>query len=162
VLAHCTAIGKLLLAHLPDGERHRAVSRIKLRPRRARNTIASRRALLTQLQAIRGESVVTAEEEYAPGVCSIAAPIRSACGEVCAALGMDADRSVISLEDLVGALGSHLISTTDRVSARLGYRREDERHDIGFGAPQLPGAAVTRGGAVGPPSGRQAQSGGRR
>jgi hypothetical protein len=33
---------------------------------------------------------------------------------------------MISLEELVDALGPHLVSTADRVSARLGYRRDDE------------------------------------
>jgi hypothetical protein len=28
---------------------------------------------------------------------------------------------------MVSALGPHLISTADRISARLGYRRPDER-----------------------------------
>jgi hypothetical protein len=32
----------------------------------------------------------------------------------------------IALEELAGALGPHLISTADRISARLGYRRESE------------------------------------
>jgi DNA-binding IclR family transcriptional regulator len=164
--AHCTAIGKLLLADLPHSERHRTVSQIKLRPRRTRNTIASRRALHDELQAIHTESMVTADEEYAPGVYSIAAPIRSACGEVCAALGMDADSSIISLKDLVDALGPHLISTAGRVSARLGYRREDERHDLGFGAPQPTGvsesASAAQRAAAHSSVGPQRNSGGRR
>jgi len=33
---------------------------------------------------------------------------------------------MISLEELVDALGPHLIATADRISARLGYRRDDE------------------------------------
>jgi hypothetical protein len=28
----------------------------------------------------------------------------------------------------VDALGPHLVSTADRISARLGYRRDDERN----------------------------------
>jgi hypothetical protein len=36
---------------------------------------------------------------------------------------------MISLEELVEHLGPHLIATADRISARLGYRREDERAD---------------------------------
>jgi hypothetical protein len=33
---------------------------------------------------------------------------------------------LITLEELVDALGPHLVSTADRISARLGYRRDDE------------------------------------
>jgi len=34
---------------------------------------------------------------------------------------------MISLEEMVDALTPHLVSTADRISARLGYRRADER-----------------------------------
>jgi hypothetical protein len=33
---------------------------------------------------------------------------------------------MIALGELVHALTPHLVSTADRVSARLGYRRDDE------------------------------------
>jgi DNA-binding IclR family transcriptional regulator len=45
---------------------------------------------------------------------------------VVAAVNMAAHSSMISLGELVDALGPHLISTADRISARLGYRRADE------------------------------------
>ena len=44
-----------------------------------------------------------------------------------AAVNMAAHSSMISLEELVDALGPHLVSTADRISARLGFRRDDER-----------------------------------
>ncbi len=45
---------------------------------------------------------------------------------VVAAVNLAAHSSMISLEELVDALGPHLVSTADRISARLGYRRDDE------------------------------------
>jgi DNA-binding IclR family transcriptional regulator len=39
---------------------------------------------------------------------------------------MAADSSMISLEELADALGPHLRASADRISARLGYRRDDE------------------------------------
>jgi hypothetical protein len=33
---------------------------------------------------------------------------------------------MIALEELAAALGPHVISIADRISARLGYRRDDE------------------------------------
>jgi len=47
--------------------------------------------------------------------------------DVVTALNLSADASIISLEDLVDALGPPLVSTADRISARLGYRRDDEQ-----------------------------------
>jgi DNA-binding IclR family transcriptional regulator len=53
--------------------------------------------------------------------------VRNEAREVIAAVNMAAHSSMISLGELVDALGPHLVSTADRVSARLGYRRDDER-----------------------------------
>jgi hypothetical protein len=64
------------------------------------------------------------------------APIRSESREVVAAVGMDAHTSMIALVDFIEALGPHLVSTADQVSARLGYRREDERHNAGVALPE--------------------------
>jgi DNA-binding IclR family transcriptional regulator len=45
---------------------------------------------------------------------------------VVAAVSLEADISMITLAELVDALSPHLVSTADRISARLGYRRDDE------------------------------------
>jgi IclR family pca regulon transcriptional regulator len=126
---HCTAPGKLLLAHLPDTEQRRVIAELSF-TKHTPQTITSKTALRAELQGIRGQSLAAAEEELMPGMYSIAAPVRSESREVVAAVGMDAHSSMIALADLVDALGPHLISTADRVSARLGYRRDDELHRL--------------------------------
>jgi IclR family pca regulon transcriptional regulator len=123
--AYCTALGKLLLAHLPEHAQRSVLAETTLR-RRTPDTITSKNALRAELQRIQGQSLVAVEEEFAPGVNSIAAPIRSDSREVVAAVGMDAYVSMIPLAELVEALGPHLIATADKISARLGYRRDDE------------------------------------
>jgi hypothetical protein len=40
---------------------------------------------------------------------------------------MAAHASMISLDELVDAPGPHLVATADHISARLGYRRDDEK-----------------------------------
>jgi IclR family pca regulon transcriptional regulator len=122
---HCTALGKLLLANLPDAEQRSVIAELTL-TKHTPQTITSKTALRAELQEIRGQSLASAEEELVPGMYSIAAPIRSESREVVAAISMDAHASMIALADLIGALGLHLTSTADRVSARLGYRRDDE------------------------------------
>jgi hypothetical protein len=47
--------------------------------------------------------------------------------EVVAAVNIAAHSSMISMEELVDALGPHLVSAADNISARLGYRRDDEQ-----------------------------------
>lgn len=123
---HCCAMGKLLLASLPEEERRRLLGKLTLE-RRGPRTITAKNALRGELARIRGEALVVSEAELAPELHEIAAPVRAETGEVIASVSMQAHGSAISLEQLVEHLGPHLISTADRISARLGYRREDER-----------------------------------
>jgi IclR family pca regulon transcriptional regulator len=83
--------------------------------------------LRDELARIHGEALAVSEEELAPGLYEIAAPVRTETGEVIAAVGMQAHSSMIPLAQLQERLGPHLIATADRISARVGYRREDER-----------------------------------
>ena len=123
--AHCTSLGKLLLAYLPEEERHELLAQMKLN-KRTPNTITSKQALLDELAAIREEGIAVNDEELAAGLYAIAAPIRDEAREVTAAVSLAAQSSMIPLAELVDALSPHLIVTADRVSARLGYRRDDE------------------------------------
>jgi len=124
--AYCTSMGKMLLAYLPEAEQRTLLSDIKL-AKRGPNTITSKKGLRSELEHVRAESFAVNDEELAPGLHSISAPVRSESREVIAAVNMAAHSSMISLEDLVEHLGPHLVSTADRISARLGYRRDDER-----------------------------------
>jgi IclR family transcriptional regulator, pca regulon regulatory protein len=122
----CTAAGKLLLAYLPDGEQRQAVTELKL-SKCGPNTIGSKRALRDDLERIRATGLASEDEELAAGLAGIAAPVRDQGGEVTAALELSAPTALISLRQMVEALGPHVVSTADRISARLGYRRADER-----------------------------------
>lgn len=124
--AYCTAMGKILLANLPDAELHRLLTSMKL-TKRTPNTITSKTALRQELEQIRDEGLAVNDQELAPEVHSIAAPVRDDAREVVAAVNMAAATSAIPLEELVDALSPHLISTASRISGRLGYRRDDER-----------------------------------
>jgi IclR family transcriptional regulator, pca regulon regulatory protein len=124
--AYCTSMGKLLMAYLPENEQRDLIAEIKL-DKRGPNSITSKKALRTELEHIREENFAVNDQELAPGLHSISAPVRSETREVVAAVNMAAHSSMISLEELVDALGPHLVSTADRISARLGYRRDDER-----------------------------------
>ncbi len=123
--AYATAMGKLLLAYLPEDEQRELIAEMKL-TKQGPNTITSKKALLSELDEIREEGFAVNDEELAPELHSIAAPVRNEAREVVAAVNLAASTSIISLSELVDALGPHLISTADRISARLGYRRDDE------------------------------------
>jgi IclR family pca regulon transcriptional regulator len=123
---YCSAMGKLLVANLPAGEQRGLIAELTLR-KRGPNTIVSKSALCDALAQILERGLAVGDEELAPGLYEIAAPVRSETHEVLAAVSMQAHSSMISLEQLVEHLGPHLISTADRISARTGYRRADER-----------------------------------
>jgi IclR family transcriptional regulator, pca regulon regulatory protein len=123
--AHCTAMGKVLMSNLPEREQSELLGSIKL-TQRGPNTITSKNALRVELEQVREEGFAVNDEELAEKLHAIAVPVRSVSGKVVAALGLSAPTATTSLEDLVDALGPHLVSTADRISARLGYRRHDE------------------------------------
>lgn len=125
---HCTATGKLLLAHLPKKERTGMLRELSL-TRHTPKTITRKQMLREEIQHIALVDLAVNDEELMPGRHAIAVPIRSADHTAIAALSMAAATSSIRLQDLVQDLAPHLVATADRISARLGYRRPDEYHN---------------------------------
>ena len=124
--AYCTSMGKILLAYLPDSEQRELIGSMQM-TRRGPNSMTSKKALRTELEHVREEGLAVNDEELAEGLYSISAPVRGESREVVAAINMAAHASMISLDELVDALGPHLLATADHISARLGYRRDDEK-----------------------------------
>ena len=91
VLPHSTAVGKVLLSYLPDGQAERLLRRTGM-PRRTPDTITDPRELLAQLQQVRqlGYAVDAGEEET--GVHCFAVPVLTATGCI-AAMSVSGPRS---------------------------------------------------------------------
>lgn len=123
--AYCTAMGKVLLAYLPDEVQRDLIAQLKLE-RNTPSTITSKQALRAELERIAEDGYAINDQELRPGLQAIAVPIRDESREVIAAVGIAASPEAISLADLTDALGPHVISTAARISSRLGYRRNDE------------------------------------
>ena len=68
-----------------------------------------------------GEDFAVDDEEFAPGLVSVAAPVRDESQGVIAAAGLTASTATISLQHLSDEFAPYLVSTADRISARLGY-----------------------------------------
>lgn len=85
--AHCTALGKCLLAHLPED-----VARVALGPepyqRRTKRTITSWRRMAEDLAAAREAGVAISEEEYEIELISLAVPVRWLDGPGTAAINV--------------------------------------------------------------------------
>lgn len=86
VPASCTAVGKALLAHLPEAERRRIVRKglAKLTSR----SITEPHVLANQLDQIRAAGVAFEAGESNPDVSCVAAPVRDHSGTVVAALSI--------------------------------------------------------------------------
>jgi IclR family pca regulon transcriptional regulator len=124
--AYCTAMGKLLLANLPESDQRELLAQMKL-TKHGPNTITSKKALREELDDVLEANFSVDDEELAKDLYSIAAPVRNEARQVVAAVDIAVPSSTITLGELVDALGPHLVSTADRISARLGYRRDDEQ-----------------------------------
>jgi IclR family transcriptional regulator, pca regulon regulatory protein len=125
--AHRTALGKVLLAHLPEDELRRRIEGSGDSAGRAQQTVTGRDALLSELARVRETGLAVSDGEHAPKLLSIAVPVRNDVGDVVAAIDLTAPSSTVSPDQLVDAFRAHLLATAARISARLGFRRDDER-----------------------------------
>ena len=97
--AYCTAMGKVLVANLPEREQSELLASIRL-TQRGPNTITSKNALRVELEQIREEGFAVNDQELAEELDAIAVPVRAVSGKLVAALGLSAHTSAISLEEL--------------------------------------------------------------
>ncbi|HEY3758276.1 MAG TPA: IclR family transcriptional regulator [Solirubrobacteraceae bacterium] len=118
VPANCSAMGKVLMANLPDSERDRLVAGLDL-ARRGPKSITSKKALRSELDQVREDGWAIGDEELAPGVRTIAAPVMNREGEVVAAIGMPVPAEAFTREELLEVLGEPLKAAVQRLSAAL-------------------------------------------
>jgi len=116
---NCTASGKVILAFAPDAVRRRLLS-MPLEQATPR-TITDVAELEAQLEAVREAGFARTYEELEVGLDAVAAPVRSAEGEIVAALDVSGPSHRLRVE------GRHeLVDLTKEAAAdlsrRLGYR----------------------------------------
>lgn len=97
--AHATAIGKVMLAALPDDVLSRWLKEGPLEVFTSA-TIGSAEMLRVELAAVRAAGYATAHGELDPEVASIAVPVRDQRGEVVAAVNVSTHTSSVTREDL--------------------------------------------------------------
>lgn len=118
VPAHCSAMGKALLAGLPEKRCEQAIAELQL-TRCGPNSITSKRALRTEIERVREDGLAVGDEELAPGVRTLAAPVLGPHEEVVAAIGMPVPADAFTHEELVEVLGPPLSAAAKRISAAL-------------------------------------------
>lgn len=118
---HSTAIGKCLIAHLPESEIDRIIKGRGL-PRLTPKTITAARELKQELARVRSLGYGTSNEENEEGVRAVAAPIFDHDGNVVAAVNLGGSSIQIKAEDL-RSLGELVRTYALRMSHALGYPR---------------------------------------
>lgn len=116
--AHCRALGKALLAHLPAEEVRRRLP--DPLPRMTPRTITDIDALLAHLAAVRQQGYAVDREEAEMGCVCVAAPIRDARGEVIAALSLSGPSAQMAAFS-EAELAARVQQAAGAISARLGY-----------------------------------------
>lgn len=116
--AHCTGVGKVLLAYLPPAEVKTIIERKGL-SKYTRNTITDPYLLEKELQKIRHQGYAIDNEEIMDGLRCVAAPIRDHKGDVCAAISISGPAVRLD-EDRLPVAIDRVTKTADEISAALG------------------------------------------
>ena len=122
VPSYCTALGKVLLANLPDYDLDRALDSMTLTKITDR-TITDRGALLAELQAVRARGYALELEELQLGGACVAAPIRNSGSRVIAAISTSVLASRAHGKELA-RIADVVMATAADISEQLGYRHE--------------------------------------
>jgi IclR family KDG regulon transcriptional repressor len=116
---YCTAVGKVLLAYLPEPEREKILEQLEIK-RFTADTVGSLQELRTQLERVQKNGYGCDLEEHEVHIRCIAAPIWDHAGRVNASLSMTGPAFRMSLARL-RQLAPLLQDVGLKVSAELGY-----------------------------------------
>ncbi len=122
--AHCTAIGKVLLAHLPEPEQRAHLASTPLRAL-TRRTLVRPDQLLRELRAVRQRGYAIDDEEIYPGVRCVGAAVRNHTGTVVAAVSVAGPTTRLPREHFP-RFAAEVLKAADEVSRGLGFRRPDD------------------------------------
>jgi DNA-binding IclR family transcriptional regulator len=135
--AHCTAVGKALLAFLSESDLDNLIKRHGLRAY-TRNTITTLAQLKRELQLVRDRGYALDNEEIEEGLECIGAPVRDYSGKVVASISI-AGPAFRMTEDQIPVLARSVVKTANDLSAELGYqepqlKKNKARMELGVGA----------------------------
>ncbi|CUS85154.1 transcriptional regulator, IclR family [Candidatus Kryptonium thompsonii] len=115
--AHCTGLGKAMLAFLPESDVKRIIKEKGLK-KFTKNTITNKKDLFEELKKIRECGYAIDNEEIEYGLRCIAAPIFNGDGEVIAAVSISGPSSRIN-ETTYEEYSKHVIKTARLISEEL-------------------------------------------
>jgi IclR family transcriptional regulator, pca regulon regulatory protein len=121
--AHCTGMGRVLLAALPDSELDDFLADVELEAFTER-TITDAAGLRQAIERVREEGWALVDQELEMGLRSIAAPLRAE-GRTIAALNVAVAAARVPLDDLLGTMLPELLRTAQLISTALDASRRN-------------------------------------
>lgn len=118
---HCTAVGKVLLAFLPETEEAAILERLELK-RFTVNTVGSLQELQAELQRVRKNGYALDLEEHEPHIRCVAAPVWDHSGAIHASLSITGPAVRMTMARL-RELGALIQEAGLDISRKLGFRR---------------------------------------
>ncbi|MGD2177388.1 MAG: IclR family transcriptional regulator C-terminal domain-containing protein [Anaerolineae bacterium] len=116
---YCTSMGKAQLIDLSRQELHGLLGAGPYE-RRGPNTITTLAALAAELDQVRLKGYAVADEELAPGLRAVAAPVRGHSERVVAAVNVSVPSVRVSREELENGLAPRVVATARQISGALG------------------------------------------
>jgi IclR family transcriptional regulator, KDG regulon repressor len=118
--AHCTALGKIILASLRPDQLKRFLERVELKPS-TKKSITDSSALLREITEIRRDAIAFDDGEFNAEVRCVAVPVYNFTGEVIGALGISGP--IWRMTDQVLQSRAKLVqAAAKRLSAEFGAR----------------------------------------
>lgn len=119
--AHCTALGKAMLAHLPPDEVRTILARHGM-PRRTPQTITEPDSLLAELETIRARGYAIDNIENEEGVRCAGAAVFDHQGRVAGAISVSGSVHSLSLDRIRREVGPRVSATAMRISRAMGWQ----------------------------------------
>ena len=120
--AHCTALGKIMLAALRPDQLQRFVERVELKPS-TEKSITEVALLLREIEDVRRSGIAFDDGEFNAEVRCIAVPVRDFTGNVVGALGISGPVWRLTIQALQSR--SKIVqAAADRLSAEFGAKPE--------------------------------------
>lgn len=128
---HSCAVGKVLLANLPEESLDSLLKRMTL-TKRTENTITDPIQLKEHLKIVREQGYAIDDEENEKGIRCVAAPVRNDSGKVIAAISISGPAFRMTRKIIQEKLKKDVIKTALKISEKLGFKWESIKKGMKF------------------------------
>lgn len=119
VPTYCTALGKAILAYLPEKHLNRFLKKLELIPHTP-HTITDRKLLLSELKTIKQKGYAEDRQERFLGISCVAAPILDQSGVSFAAVSISGNDTLLEAKNLKEMIAD-MKMTASEISRSFGY-----------------------------------------